>query len=208
MANILSTVVLHNNLDGIDTRFSNMKRPLVNNTTEKCIGVITRGTYQESSEEIRWEYEPVYALWPYIEPDTDSSVDGSSEKGGKYQENLDDKYQEEVISDPHRNPRRIIWGEQRALRHLKNENQSSKDKLCFIRKISAGSTKDKWYLIQVDMDQYDMVALRDYGVYLWRCYTRHHEECTQHWKTECCLWTDIREMEQDGTIGEMLHVNL
>ena len=36
-------------------------------------------------------YEPVWELWPDIEPDGDSSVYGSSDDGIKYKENLDDK---------------------------------------------------------------------------------------------------------------------
>ena len=44
---------------------------------EKWIGVIRRGTYQAASEDSISEYEPVYNLWPDIEPDSDSCNDGS-----------------------------------------------------------------------------------------------------------------------------------
>ena len=49
------------------------------------------------AENTRWEYEPVYDLWPDIETDSDSKSDGSSDEGIKYQENPYDKEQEEVV---------------------------------------------------------------------------------------------------------------
>ena len=49
------------------------------------------GTYQSADEDIRWANEPVSDLWPGIEPNSDSSPDVSSDKGNKYQENLNDK---------------------------------------------------------------------------------------------------------------------
>ena len=83
MENIPSTLVLHKHLYGADTRFSTMAGLLKNNTLEKWIGVIKRGTYQAASEYSRWEYEPVYDLWPYIDPASDFSDDGSSYEGIK-----------------------------------------------------------------------------------------------------------------------------
>ena len=45
MEKIPSTMVIHNNVDGADNRFSTMSGPLVNNPLEKWFGVIRRGTY-------------------------------------------------------------------------------------------------------------------------------------------------------------------
>ena len=42
------------------------------------------------SEYSKWGYELVSALWPDIEPDSDSSYYGSSNKVSKDQENPDD----------------------------------------------------------------------------------------------------------------------
>ena len=56
---IPSTMFLHNNTDGVDTIFSTMELPLENNTLEKWLGFVIRGSYQESVKDIRWEYEPV-----------------------------------------------------------------------------------------------------------------------------------------------------
>ena len=54
-------------------------------------------------------------LWTDIDPDSDYSVDGSSDEGSKDQDNLD--YQEqEVVSDPRINTRILRRGDQRALR--------------------------------------------------------------------------------------------
>ena len=68
-------------------------------------------------------------------------------------------------SYPCRKPRTLRWGDQIALRQLKSVVKSSKDKLFFIKYKSSGSTKSKWYLVQVDKDQSDLVDMKDYGVY-------------------------------------------
>ena len=51
-------------------------------------------TYQALSKYSRWSYEPLSYLWTYVEPDSDSSDDGSRDEGGKYQESLDDQEHE------------------------------------------------------------------------------------------------------------------
>ena len=76
--------------------------------------MIRRGTYQEVYEDSRWAYEPVYCLWTDIEPNSDSSDDGSNNKVSKYQENPYDQEQEEVVSVPRRNPRRLRKGEKKG----------------------------------------------------------------------------------------------
>ena len=80
-------------------------------------------------EDIRWEYEPVSYLCPDIDPDSDSSDDGSRDKRSKYQENLGVLKQEEVVFVPHSNPRRLREGYQRELQliksYIKNQRISS-----------------------------------------------------------------------------------
>ena len=83
MEKITSTMVLHKNLDGADTRFSIMAGPLEKNLLVKWLGVIRRGIYQAASKDIRCAYEPVSDLWPDIKPDNDSSNYGSSDEGIK-----------------------------------------------------------------------------------------------------------------------------
>ena len=78
MVKIPSTIVLHKNVNGSDTRFVAIAGLLVNNPLEKWLGVIIRRTYQAASEDSRWAYEPVPDLWPYIEPYSDNSNNGSN----------------------------------------------------------------------------------------------------------------------------------
>ena len=80
-------MVPHKHVDGADTVFYTIARPLANNPLGKWLGVIRKGTYQDS----RWEYDPVSDLWLDIEPDIDSSNDVSSDEGSKDQENPDDQ---------------------------------------------------------------------------------------------------------------------
>ena len=76
MDNIPSTMVVHKHLDGVDTIFAAMAGLLAKKYLEKWTGVVRRGTYQESSEDSRWAYEPVSDLWPDIDPDSDFNYDG------------------------------------------------------------------------------------------------------------------------------------
>ena len=69
----------------------------------------------------RWAYEPVSDLWTDIEPDGDSSNNGSSYEGSKYQENPNYQEQEEVVLVPRRNPRRTRQGDKRALIQIKSD---------------------------------------------------------------------------------------
>ena len=55
--------------------------------------MIRRSSYQEATEDSRWEYEPVSDFWTNIDPYSDYIVDESSDKGKKDQENFD--YQEQ-----------------------------------------------------------------------------------------------------------------
>ena len=96
--NIPYTLVLHNNVYVLDTIFFTMVRPLVDYMMRKWLEVIIRGTYQVVDEDIRWAYEKVSNLWIYVELVSDSSDDGSSGKGIKDQENLDDEEHEELLS--------------------------------------------------------------------------------------------------------------
>ena len=199
MENIPSSMVLHKHVDGIDTILATMSGPLVKNHLGKWLGVIRIGSYQAEYEEIIWEYELVSDLCSDIDPASNSIVYGSINEGRKYQEDID--YQEhEVVSDPFSNPRMLIWGVQRALRQLKSEIESSKDKLFFINHTSAGSTKDKWNLIQVDMNQSYPVTMR-WGVPM---PVVHQTLRGMHPASYngISFWTGIKEMNHDGTIGK------
>ena len=116
-------------------------------------------------------------LLPYIEPVSDSINDGSSDEGGKYQENPDYQEQEEVVLVSRRNPRRIRGGDLRPLSQIKSDIKRSKDKLFLIKHMSAGSTHAKWYLVQVDMEQSNPVSMSNYGAYGFRWYIIQYEEC-------------------------------
>ena len=66
-------------------------------------------------------------LCPDIEPDSDSSNDGSINEGGKDQEKPEYQEQKEAVLVPCRNPRRIRRGEQRSLIQIKSDSEISKD---------------------------------------------------------------------------------
>ena len=91
----------------------------------------------------------------------------------------------------------------RATQLLKIDIETSNKKLFFIKHRDTGSEQAKWYLVQVDMDKSDPVTTRDYGVYQCQWYTRHHKDCTKYPIMECRFGPDIREIQKDGTLGNM-----
>ena len=56
------------------------------------------------------------------------------------------------------------------------------------------------------MDKSDPIFIRYYEVYQFWWYVRHHEDCTHNRTMECSFWPEIREMNQDVTLGKMLPV--
>ena len=98
MEKIPYTMVLHNHLDGADTRFATMSGPLVKDPLEKFLGVIRIGTYQAASEDSRWGYEPVLDSWPDVDTESVSIDYRSSDEGSKYQDHPYYQKHNEVVS--------------------------------------------------------------------------------------------------------------
>ena len=71
-----------------------------------------------------------------------------------------------MVLVPCKNPRSNIREYQRALIQLKIDIGISKDKFFLINQMSSGSNQNKWYLVQVDMDQSDTVDMFNYGLYV------------------------------------------
>ena len=107
---------------------------------------------------------------------------------------------------PCRNPRSLRRCDQRALINIKSDIEISKDKLFFVNHMSAGSTRNKWYLLQVNMDQSDLFSARNYGVYYFQWYIRQYEDCNKYPTMECRFWTEIVTKNQDDKLGKMLPV--
>ena len=60
-------------------------------------------------------------LWPDIDPYINSSDGGPSNEGSKYQDNLEDQKQEEVVLVTHRNLSIIKRGDKISLRQIKSD---------------------------------------------------------------------------------------
>ena len=69
-----------------------------------------------------------------------------------------------------------------------------------------GLAQDKWYLVQLDMENLEPVAMRECGVYHFWWYIRQYEDCTKHPTTECSFWPEIIKTNQVGTLGNILPV--
>ena len=70
----------------------------------------------------------------------------------------------------------------------------------------AGSTRTKWYLVRVDMDQSDPVSMSKYRVYPYIWHIIKYKDCNKYPTTECRFCTEIRMENNDGTLGKRLPV--
>jgi hypothetical protein len=91
-----------------------------------------------------------------------------------------------------------------VLRDLWRSIKASKDKLFFIRH-SVGSFQDKWFLVQVDLDETDPQLALQFGRYHCRWYIRHCEDSHKELTRRCRFWPEIHEV-QDGVLSTMLAV--
>ena len=82
----------------------------------------------------------------------------------------------------------------------------SQDTLLFVIHQHTGETTPQWFLVQVDLEISEELAMIDYGVYNCKWYIRNFEDCTLAPIAECRLWAQIRELKWDGTIGKILSV--
>ena len=73
------------------------------------------------SNDITWAYEPAYELWPYIEPDSDSSDNFPSDEVSKDQENTYDQEHEDVLLVLRKKQIRLKRGGQTALIQIKSD---------------------------------------------------------------------------------------
>ena len=81
-----------------------------------------------------------------------------------------------MVSVPLMNPRRLRWGDQRALRYINIYSEKSKDKIFCINNIATGLIQDEWHLLQVDMNQSGSVSMSEYVVQHFHWYSRHHKD--------------------------------
>ena len=88
-----------------------------------------------------------------------------------------------MVLVPQRDPGRIRWGYQIVLIQLKSDIERSKDKIFFIKYMSAGWTNTKRYLVKVYMEQSKPVAMSNY--------VKKDEYCSRHPTTECRFWPEI-----------------
>ena len=72
--------------------------------------------------------------------------------------------------------------------------------------MSARSTKTKCYLVQVDMDLSETVAMSNYEVYHSRWHIRQYKDFNKHPTMGCHFWPDIIMKNQDVTLGMFLPV--
>ena len=78
---ITSTLVLHNPIDGADTRFYSLSVPLDTNPLDKWLEVIRRGSFQKSGAEKQWAYETVKKIFIEMVIKSDSINDNESTVG-------------------------------------------------------------------------------------------------------------------------------
>jgi hypothetical protein len=86
------------------------------------------------------------------------------------------------------------------MRKLSRAIQDSGDKLFFIRRHGGyGPTSASWALVQVDLNETDPVAAKDFAIYRVKWYAAHELDCASKPLAECRFWPLLQEATDDGT---------
>ena len=92
-----------------------------------------------------------------------------------------------------------------TLRDLWKRIQSSKDKLFFIRRQLYGEQLERWYLVQVDLNETDPHAAKQVGRYHCKWYVRHADDSREMATRNARFWPEIHVI-RDGVLAEMILV--
>ena len=95
-----------------------------------------------------------------------------------------------------------------ALRKLHREISSSQDKLFFIRRRGTygPASNREWMLAQVDFDETDPVAAKDFAVYRMRLFAPTTLDSTHKILAECRYWPLLRQYNDNGVPGKLHQV--
>ena len=95
---------------------------------------------------------------------------------------------------------------------MKTDIEKSKDKLFFMKYMHVGLTGGKCYLLQVDMNQSDPFAMKDYGVYQCQWYIKTQQGMHQSpyngmlfWgrdQRDEAVWRTWKNVARDTTQGK------
>jgi hypothetical protein len=89
---------------------------------------------------------------------------------------------------------------------LYNRIERSRDKLFIIKHTPTGQVSPTWYVVQVDLDETDPIAAKDWGVYRARWYIRHHRDSKKNLHCNCRFWPEIHELNSDNSFGPVYPV--
>ena len=204
MEKIPSTLILHKHADGADTRFASFRSPLAPNPLEKWLGVLDRGAYRKAEGNPNWAFEPLASMWSDEIEDEDDDDNSDDDDNHDDDNNDNDNDNPDTVGatteragnasdvpDPPRAP--LSRSDRAALRRFQRTIRDSTDKLFFIKYRPTGTLQFRWYLVQVDEDNTNPIAAREFGVYRVRWYIPHHQDLTKRTLAECRWWPEIRE---------------
>ena len=69
-----------------------------------------------------------------------------------------------------------------------------------------GAITPQWMLVQVDLAISEILVMMDYVFFRCKCYISHFEDFTLSPIAWCRLWTEIRELKWDDTLGKVVEV--
>jgi hypothetical protein len=141
MERIPSTLVVHKQPDGADTRMASMQHPLVNNPVQKWLGAIDSGAYQPSAPTINHAFVKIEDMWS-------DPMDESEDLEEEAAPTLTIAEEPPVTRTEPTTRRHVLLQLYRAI-------YQSHDKLCFFAHQPDGQTTETWYLGQVNLNKAD-----------------------------------------------------
>ncbi|KAI2508403.1 hypothetical protein MHU86_6077 [Fragilaria crotonensis] len=97
--------------------------------------------------------------------------------------------------------------QQRMKAHkLYKATRKSRDKLFFIRHTIDTTSIQRWYVVQVKLQDDDTETTRDEGKYKVWFYIREHANSKERQLRNCRYWPEIHKIRPNGTLGEIVPI--
>ena len=89
---------------------------------------------------------------------------------------------------------------------LYKQIRKSRDKLFFIRHTIDTTNTQRWYVVQVQLQDDDRITTRDEGEYNVRFYIREQANSKERQQRNCRYWPEIHEIKHNGALGKIIPI--
>jgi hypothetical protein len=214
MEKLPSSIVIHKRLDTMDTRLTTLEAPLIHNPLEKNLGFFEFGKYTKAAQDGDFAFEKVNQLWnEEVETDDSEEENTEAEESEEPSNNTNRTvtHQETAATGTRNNRLRPVpitrpKTTQQLLKELWKAIDTSKDKLCIIRKADEQG-KYGYNIVQIDLEETTETTAKTKGIYHARFYIKNNTDALKKKIRKCKHYPLIRELLKGGWPGAMILVH-